>query len=160
MAVRRDTEKDVGSRARERDGWVPGRNGGWLRPISKGDRRVGYKKPHSLTETLQAARKASPRALATLIRHLDDPDGRVSVTAANLILERAWGRPKEHQPDEAEEPIKIDLSILTNEELAILARLVTSDRWNGLPSPTSNVDHTDAASVEGKVVEVELPDKK
>jgi hypothetical protein len=158
MAGRRDTEKDDLSCARESSGWIRGRNGkGWLRPISKGDRtQAGYKKPHSLTETLQAARKASPRAIATLIRHLDNPDGRVAVTAANLLLERGWGRPKEQPQEEAEQQMQLDLSMLSDQEVAILVRLVESNRWRGLPAPATEANYTEVEPLEGESVDVDL----
>jgi hypothetical protein len=126
-----DGEKPVGSRAR--DGWRPGRNGGLLRPPFEpgSSPMTGYRKPHRLTETLRAAREASPAALATLVKHLDDPDGRVSVTAADLVLERAWGRPKE-QRDEDNTQASIDLSQLSGEELALLVKLCESGRLRAI----------------------------
>jgi hypothetical protein len=143
------TEQDEGSRARERDGWIRGKNGGWLRPIAKGDRlQAGYRKPHALTETLQAARKASPAAIATLVRHLDHPDGRVAVTAANLLLERAWGRPREQPAEERETAQEIDLSGLTDGELAVLVRLVQSGRLR--PVPTGELPADTMPTIEGQ----------
>jgi hypothetical protein len=134
-----DGEKPVGSRARE--GWRLGRNGGLLRPPFEpgSSPMTGYRKPHRLTETLRAARAASPAALATLVKHLDDPDGRVSVTAANIILERAWGKPREAV--EEREQMQLDLSNLSASELEILTRLVTGDRLRGIPvdAPESEV---------------------
>jgi hypothetical protein len=136
-----DIEQDERSRARERDGWIRGKNGGWLKPIAKGDRlQAGYRKPHALTETLQAARKASPAAIATLVRHLDHPDGRVAVTAANLLLERAWGRPREQPAEEQQSAQALDLSGLTDSELAVLLRLVQSGRLRPAPADELLVD--------------------
>jgi hypothetical protein len=144
-----DTEEDERSHARERDGWLPGKNGGWLRPIAKGDRiQAGYRKPHALTQTLQAARKASPAAIATLVRHLDHPDGRVAVTAANLLLERAWGRPREQPAEERETAQALDLSGLTDAELAVLLRLVQSGRLR--PMPTDEPLADDPTIIEGQ----------
>jgi hypothetical protein len=98
---------------------------------------------------LQAARKASPRALATLIRHLDHPDGRVAVTAASLILERAWGKPKEMRPEE-EEQQSLDVSALTDLELRVLMQAIQSGRLRSVaadePADTSSV-----AEINGKV---------
>jgi hypothetical protein len=123
-----DIEKPGLPRAREADGWRPGRNGGWLKPIQKGDRRqAGYRKPNKYIETLHLARKASPDAMRTLIQRLNDPDGRVAIVAASHILERAWGRVKEQTPEEVEQQA-IDLSGLSSEELAVMTKLVISGR--------------------------------
>jgi hypothetical protein len=120
---RPDIEKHGDLRAR-----VPGRHGGTLRPFLPGNKLMtGYRKPHRLTETLRLARQASPAAMKTLIRHLNDPDGRVAITAANLVLERGWGRVRE-MPEEVQEQVQLDASGLTGEELAALARLVASGR--------------------------------
>jgi hypothetical protein len=130
-----DSRESGPSRAR-----VPGRNGGTLTPFRNGEGQVpGFRKPHRLTETLQLARKASPAAMAVLIERLSDPDGRVAVTAANLILERAWGKVKEYRPEERQEG-HIDLSQLTNSELALLVRLCDSGRLQALPAEDQAIE--------------------
>ena len=122
------TEKNVSSRARE--GRL-GRNGGWLTPFKKGEgQRTGYRKPSAYTETLQLARRASPAAMRTLIERLNDPDGRIAVMSASLILERAWGKVKEAK-EEPQSEAHIDLSQLTTAELAILIKLADSGRLGG-----------------------------
>jgi hypothetical protein len=71
---------------------------------------------------------------------MKDPDGRVAVVAANSLLERAWGKTKEMKPEEPER-VQIDLSTLTDEELALLTKLVLSGRLRNAP-----VDEAEAAS--------------
>jgi hypothetical protein len=117
------TEKPVISRAR------PGRNGhGMITPFQPGDRhQTGYRKPSVYIETLHLARKSSPDAMRTLIERLHDPDGRIAVMAANLILERAWGKVREQKAEEKAQQ-KIDLSKLTGPELALLLQLAESGR--------------------------------
>lgn len=119
-----DTKKSVQDhRAR-----VPGRNGGTLFPFQKGEGQTpGYNKPASLRETLALARQHSPQAMMTLIRNLHHEDGRISTMSASLILERAWGKPREMKLEEHQQS-HIDLTQLSSEELSILLRLAQSDR--------------------------------
>jgi hypothetical protein len=146
VAERLNIENDVTSRAREDAGWVRGKNGGWLKPIRKGDQAAkGYQKPHHYTETLQLARKASPAAMRTLIERMGDADSRVAVMAASLVLERAWGKPREAEPEEREET-HLDLSQLTASELAILVKL--ADRLGGTETRSS-------PQIEGSVPDIE-----
>ena len=127
--VLNDTEKTEPSRART----IKGRNGGTLTPFRPGEgQRVGYRKPSNYVETLHLARKSSPAAMRTLINCLDNPDPRTAVVAANSILERAWGKPREQKPEEHREA-SIDLSTLTNAELALLVKLVESGRLRATP---------------------------
>ena len=92
-----DTEKSEPSRART----IRGRNGGTLTPFRPGEgQKTGYRKPNNYVETLHLALKSSPDAMRTLIKCLNDPDSRTAVVAANSILERAWGKPREMKPDE------------------------------------------------------------
>jgi hypothetical protein len=134
----RDAEKPASSRAR--DGWRRAPNGGLLRPpFEKGKSpMVGYRKPSTYIETLHLARKSSPAAMRTLISRLNDPDGRIAVMAASLILERAFGRPKEQVPHE--ERAQIDLTKLTAAELQILIGLADSGRLTSAPSPSPGDD--------------------
>ena len=127
-----DGEKPASSRAR--DGWRRAPNGGLLRPpFEKGKSPMtGYRKPSTYIETLHLARKSSPAAMRTLISRLNDPDGRIAVMAASLILERAFGRPKEQVPQE--ERAQIDLTKLTNSELQILVGLAESGRLTSGPA--------------------------
>jgi hypothetical protein len=104
-----------------------------LTPFRKGEGQTpGFNKPAYLKESLQLARRASPAAVRTLIKHLDHEDGRIAVVAAERLLERAWGRPRE-APAEAQEEVRIDLSALSREELAILTKLALSGRLTSKP---------------------------
>jgi hypothetical protein len=137
-----DTKKGAPSRA-----CIPGRNGGTLTPFRKGEgMSPGFRKPSTYIETLHLARKSSPAAMRTLIERLRDPDGRIAVMAASLILERAFGKPKEQVPQE--ERVHIDLTKLTSEELQILVGLVDSGRLTSAPDAG-----TEAATIEGKAAE-------
>src|SRR6516164_4517899 len=130
LTSRHPTEKSAEARAPAREG-RPGPKGGWLTPFKKGEgQRTGYRKPSAYTETLQLARRASPAAMRTLIERLNDPDGRIAVMSASLILERAWGKVKEAK-EEPQSEAHIDLSQLTTAELAILIKLADSGRLGG-----------------------------
>lgn len=99
-----------------------------MKPLRPGEgQKTGYRKPANYVETLHLARKASPDAMRTLIKCLNDPDSRTAVVAANSILERAWGKSKEMKPEEQEQA-RIDLSKLSDAELAVLLGLVQSGR--------------------------------
>jgi hypothetical protein len=74
------------------------------------------------------AREASPVAVAVLIKNLDNPDGKIAVTAANLLLERAWGRVvRETSVEEGEQP-QFNLRELTDAELAVVLRVLKLNR--------------------------------
>jgi hypothetical protein len=85
-----------------------------------------------MIQTLQLARKHSPDAMRTLVRALDHEDTRIAVTAANLLLERAWGKPRD-APPETQEQAQIDLSQLSREELDVLLKLALSGRLTTKP---------------------------
>ena len=74
--------------------WPPGRSG------NPGGRTPQYAECQSL------CRDASPDAARRLIELMYSPDERVSLMAADKVLERAWGRPKEpDQPTSIEQRI-------------------------------------------------------
>jgi hypothetical protein len=132
-------------RAREREGWIPGKNGGWLKPLRPGEgQKTGYRKPLNYVETLHLARKSSPDAMRTLIKCLNDPDSRTAVVAANAILERAWGKVREQKPEEHQQA-SIDLSKLTGAELALLVKLADSGRL-----VAAEEEPTEPPTIEGK----------
>lgn len=136
-----DTRKSVPGRAR-----VPGRNGGVLYPFEKGHGQVpGFNKPAYLKESLRLARQASPRAVATLIKHLDAEDGRIAVVAAERLLERAWG-PARQPPVERQEG-RIDLSKLSDSELKVLLALVERGGLQPLPE----LGEAEPRQIEGEV---------
>jgi hypothetical protein len=116
-----------------------------LRPFQPGNRFGENARPSRYNETLALAREASPAAMQTLIERLHDADGRIAVVAANSILERAYGKVKERQP-EHEEQTSIDLSTLSNSELALLVRLVESGRLRPA-QPRADVDEIEGEAV-------------
>jgi hypothetical protein len=113
---------------------VAGKNGGVLKPFSRDYQPPpGSNRPPALTETLRLAREASPAAMRVLIANLRHEDPRISTMSASLILERSLGRPRE-QSAEQQPPTRIDLTLLSRSELAILRGLAVSGRLSEAPA--------------------------
>jgi hypothetical protein len=104
-----------------------------LKPWRKGETGRVSNVASRYTETQQYARQHSMEAVKTLVERLQDPDGRIAVVAANSLLERAWGKVREQKPEEQQQ-MRIDLTMLTAAELAILAKLAESGRLQSIPS--------------------------
>ena len=101
-----------------------------IRPFQPGNAGRPPNTSTKYSETLALARANSPAAMRVLIERLNDPDGRIAVMSASLILERAWGKVKEAK-EEPQSEAHIDLSQLTTAELAILIKLADSGRLGG-----------------------------
>jgi hypothetical protein len=117
-----------------------------LRPWQPGN-TLGGQRPGRYQETQQLARQHSLEAVRTLVERLHDPDGRIAVVAANSLLERAWGKVREQKPEEQPQ-MRIDLTMLTAGELAILAKLAESGRLRSVSS-----DDEDAPVIDAKPTE-------
>ena len=117
----------VQSRAPARDGkghWKPGVSGnpgGRIMPMHK--------------EVQQLARSASPDAMHKLIALMDDEDSRVAYLAQTHVLERAFGKPKDYDPNE-DKPPQIDFLKLSHAEremirvtLEAAARRQRAEAW-------------------------------
>lgn len=83
-------------------------------------------------DVIRAAREASPGALLRLIELIQSPDDRVALMAADKLLERAWGKPKEAQDDKAAGPP--DLGALNAGDLAELRRIAGKMRAQDAPA--------------------------
>ena len=78
-------------------------------------------------EAMRLAREATPEAMRTLIELLKDEDPKVRAVAANAILDRSMGKPKDQPPEDPRADqntleLKAALKLATNEELDILGR--------------------------------------
>jgi hypothetical protein len=109
----------------------PSHGKGLLRNFQPGNAGRPPNTSTKYSETLALARANSPAAMQTLIERLHDPDGRIAVVAANSILERAWGKVREHRPEEHTPEAHVDLTQLSAAELAILVKLADSGRLGG-----------------------------
>lgn len=70
-------------------------------------------------------------------------DERVALMATDKVLERAWGRPKEYDPnaEQAQQKPPFDPSPYTSEELEMLqAAMLIMARRQGLPPPEEAED--------------------
>ena len=69
-----------------------------LRPWQPGQNGFAGQQPKGYRRVLSLARKNSPEAMETIIACMRDPEAswRERLTAATVILDRAWGKPKEH----------------------------------------------------------------
>lgn len=61
-------------------------------------------RPKSLREVTELARENSARAIERLVELMDDEDGRVALAAANSILDRGYGKPKQSIEIEEKSP--------------------------------------------------------
>jgi hypothetical protein len=86
----------------------------------------GYGTIAEYHRTVALARQHSTEAVRTLINLMGSEDQRIAMLASQAILERAWGRPKEVDPNDAKPPTVIDLSRLTPHELELLMKLARS----------------------------------
>lgn len=100
--------------------------GGRLHPFVPGKSGNPTGRSRRFHEVQLAAREASPEAIAALVELVNSDDERVRIIAANSILDRAFGKPKE-QKDDSNQALKPNLSALSSVELAtlrgILARM-------------------------------------
>jgi hypothetical protein len=90
------------------------------------------------------ARENTPVAMRALVRLLDDDDPRVVAVAANSILDRAMGKPKELPPERDKSPA-LDLSSFSDAELVQFRRLVEKAAAAPSAPATEIVDRGDEA---------------
>lgn len=79
-------------------------------------------------ECQRLARKASPEAMQRLIALMSNDDPRISGWAADKVLERAWGKPKEYDPKAEQSPtaLAFDPSRLTPQQLEEVKRAMVT----------------------------------
>jgi hypothetical protein len=84
-------------------------------------------------------RKNSPDAARKIVRLAAEcPDERVRSVCANWVIERAWGKPKEYDPDAANEQNKpkFNPALYSTEELERIYDILTmmAERQGSLPA--------------------------
>ena len=106
----------------------PSHGAGVLRaPWGKGTTGNPGGKTGDYHECVSLARKASPAAVRVLIEKMNSLDERVAIVAAQAVLERAWGKPKELDLRELNQgAMRLDFSKLSREEIALLLRITQS----------------------------------
>ena len=115
-------------------------HGGALRNWALGQAGNPTGRSKRFHEVQQAAREASPEALKTLVELMQSKDERVAIIAANSVLDRAFGKPKEQKTDE-NQPLRPNLSALPPDMLsqlrAIMSKLVETDTGSAQSAPIS-----------------------
>ena len=77
--------------------------------------------------TMALARKHSVEAMQTIINKLNSDDDRVALVAAQAILDRAWGKIRNHDPKDVQGGgVRMDFGRLTREELQLLLKITAS----------------------------------
>src|SRR6478672_13779709 len=90
-----------------------------LVPFQKGKSGNPGGRTKQFAQCQRLCREDSPEAARRLIELMQSEDERVALMAADKVFERAWGRPKEYDPN-AEAPKKappFDPKLYTTEEL-------------------------------------------
>ena len=103
--------------------WRPGeRKPGQAPPFPKGVSGNPGGLPSTYHEARRIARQAAPEMVERLIQIARGRDERAATVAAQAVLDRAFGKPKEAPP--VEEASRPDLSNLSDRDLATLRRLM------------------------------------
>jgi hypothetical protein len=90
--------------AETRQAYVPKHGRGQLRPFRIGESGNPTGKGGLFYEAQQICREASPEAARRMVELMGSKDERVALMAADKILERAWGRPKQVADDAKLDP--------------------------------------------------------
>lgn len=112
------------------DGFVPSHGRGVLRPPWRPGERGNPqgKRGDEYLETIRLARQASPETMRKLILKTDAADESVAIVAMQAVLDRAWGKPRDYDPREAQSGgLRIDVSKLTHDQRALLLAIIQSD---------------------------------
>src|ERR1700720_3815100 len=109
-----------------------------LVPFPKGKSGNPGGRTKQFAQYQRLCREASPEAARRLIELMQSEDERVALMAADKVFERAWGRPKEFDPN-AETPKKappFDPKLYTTDELRRMQEVMTMiARRQGLLPP-------------------------
>ena len=101
---------------------VPSHGHGRLRVLQPGETANPSGHGGRYHEVVKLAREASPEAMQTLIEIMRDADEetRARIVAIEGILNRAFGRPREMQPEAAAPPL--DLTAVSEEKLLLIIK--------------------------------------
>ncbi len=116
-------------------GAVQPAQGGWLKPFQKGQTGNPGGRTKAYAECQALARERSVEAMGHLCRLMASDDERVALMAADKVLERAWGKPKE-QKEEAKAPL--DLSKVPPEALQLIKQALAMIAMS-TPAPRADI---------------------
>lgn len=102
----------------------PGPKGGMLRSYLPGQVGNPTGRSKRFHEVQVAARENSLDALACLVKLMSSDDERVAIIAANSVLDRAFGKPKEQKTDDSQQ-VRPNLSALSPEMVAQLRSIMS-----------------------------------
>lgn len=83
---------------------IPSHGRGRLKPFLPGNRANPKGLGGTYPEVLALAREASPAAMRKLIKLIDHRSPKVALVAAKEVIERAWGKVKEMDPNAGIDP--------------------------------------------------------
>lgn len=106
----------------------PAHGYGMLRaPWKKGEAGNPSGRIGEYQKTISLARQHSVQAMEKLVEKMDSEDERVAIVAAQAVLERAWGKPKDPDPKELQgSGLRLDFTKLSREELQLLLKITHS----------------------------------
>jgi hypothetical protein len=136
-------------------GAILGRNGGILRPWQPGQRgNPENKRPDDYLACQKACRERSPEAVEKVSELMrTSSDERVQYMAATWIVERAFGKAKEYDPNAAREAgASLDVATLTREELDVLLEITR----RGAVRQAAPDDDASVTTVDATVTETRL----
>jgi hypothetical protein len=120
-------------------------NGGWLKPFQPGQTGNPSGRSKRFYEVQVAAREASPQALQKLVELMASDDERVAIIAANSVLDRAFGKPKEQKTDDNQQ-VRPNLSALAPDMLAQLRSIMSVLAGQADAAPSAEAKAQDVVS--------------
>jgi hypothetical protein len=128
----------VKGKATERTRCISERSLQNLVPYKKGQTGNPGGKTKQFAQCQRLCREASPEAARRLIQLIHSEDERVALMAADKVYERAWGKPKEYDPnaEQVQREPTFDPSLYSSAELEQLhAAVLLMARRQGLLPP-------------------------
>lgn len=105
--------------------WQPGVTPKGAIPWAKGQSGNPSGKGGNFLKAQSIYRESSPEAAQTMVDLLKDPDPRVRGFAADKVMERAWGKPRDYDPkSEDPETQPIDPSQFTAKQRALVRQVL------------------------------------
>ena len=104
-------------------GYVPGRNGGAIRPWQPGKsgNPSGLSSDGKYHEVRKICADNSLKAILKQVELIDDPDPRIAFLATEAVLKRGVGVARDHSN---EKPMRVDLSALSEDQRKSLAEML------------------------------------
>src|SRR6266446_5084792 len=98
-----------------------------LVPFPKGKSGNPGGRTKQFAQCQRLCREASPDAARRLIELIQSEDERVALMAADKVYERAWGKPKDYDPnaESVKKPPPFDPSLYTTDELRQMQAVMT-----------------------------------